>query len=46
LEFGYARGEFFNLFEELKESLKDNTLRVFPHRDNMDGFFYAVFRKS
>ncbi|WP_132527654.1 16S rRNA (cytosine(967)-C(5))-methyltransferase RsmB [Phorcysia thermohydrogeniphila] len=45
LNFGYSPYEFSNLFEELKAGLKGNTLRVFPHRNNMDGFFYAIFRR-
>jgi len=44
LKLGYAPHRFFNLPEELK-ALENNTLRVFPHRDNMDGFFYAIFRR-
>ncbi|WP_456395381.1 16S rRNA (cytosine(967)-C(5))-methyltransferase RsmB [Desulfurobacterium sp.] len=41
---GFKPAQFDIKFENVGESRK-NTMRVFPHRDNMDGFFYAIFTK-
>ncbi|WP_456437896.1 16S rRNA (cytosine(967)-C(5))-methyltransferase RsmB [Desulfurobacterium sp.] len=41
---GFKPAQFDIKFGDVGKNRK-NTMRVFPHRDNMDGFFYAIFRK-
>ncbi len=43
---GFEYTQFKGLPENLKSRVKGNTLRVFPHKDNMDGFFYTIFKRS
>jgi len=43
-ETGFEYTHFDNLPKSL--SAEGNTLRVFPHRNNMDGFFYALMRRG
>ena len=42
---GYKACRFPHLPEQLRRFARAGTLRVFPHTNGMDGFFYAVFRK-
>ncbi|WP_457568489.1 16S rRNA (cytosine(967)-C(5))-methyltransferase RsmB [Desulfurobacterium sp.] len=41
---GFKPAQFDIKFEGVGKVYK-NTMRVFPHTDNMDGFFYAIFEK-
>jgi len=43
---GYKRTILYNLPTNLESFEERGTLRVFSHRDNMDGFFYALLKKS
>ena len=42
---GYKEGNFENIYEPLKKDIKKNTLRTFPFKHDLDGFFYAVYTK-
>ncbi len=41
---GFKTAEFEKIPEPLKERARGGELRLFPHRDNTDGFYYAAFR--
>jgi 16S rRNA (cytosine967-C5)-methyltransferase len=43
---GFEYTQFNNLPGSLKGKVIGNSLRVFPHTDNMDGFFYSIFKRS
>ncbi len=44
INIGFKPAGFDIKFEDVGTSY-ENTMRVFPHRDNTDGFFYAIFTK-
>ena len=42
---GYKEVYFESIFEPLKEDIRKNTLRTFPFKYDLDGFFYAIYTK-
>jgi len=42
---GYKEASFGEIVEPLKEDIKKNTLRTFPFKYDLDGFFYAIYTK-
>ncbi len=44
LKNGFEPAEFERVPEPLKERTENGELRLFPHRDSTDGFYYTVFR--
>ncbi len=44
LKRGFKTAEFERVPEPLKERARRGELRLFPHRDNTDGFYYTIFR--